>query len=200
MLKLYYTGASSWKGAQSLVSNSLGGFISSITLPNGSKGSLFPDLSNMELWEDKKIDTCVGLALYTFFFDGEENFDYMNLTINLEYDKNLIGDIAKLFNFKIALAPISGDLSEGLYMEQITTSNDKPYYLLEDFTVLNIDNPVIFEKVSTKGVGIWLIREFDPKVSKGLYDYSSDYWLTNDNLPNLSFDFDINLNSEKWIM
>ena len=59
--------------------------------------------------------------------------------------------------------------------------------------------PVKFENVTSKGIGLWLCRTFNPLVAGKMFDCSSDYWIENDNLPNLSFDFDISIDWEDYI-
>ena len=67
MIKLFYTGAGSFNTAQTLASKSLGGYISNTAVPNGVINSLFPPLSLMEFYNQKKITQYIGLALYFAF-------------------------------------------------------------------------------------------------------------------------------------
>lgn len=192
MIKLYYTGSTSWKQMQTLSSKSIGGFISNTTVPNGLANSLFQNLGELDLWKDKVIYNYIGVAAYVFFFEGENESDYKNFLFKLEFDPEF-EQYKDLFEFSVALAPLSGDDTNGYYMEQLRSIESKPYYLDSDFQILGEDI-VRFLKVSTKGVGIWFRRKFNPIKAKELFGCQSDYWIENDHLP--KFDFNLRLNFE----
>lgn len=199
MLKFFYTGASTWNNSQNQPSKSLGGYISNTTIPNGLTNSLFSDLSESDLYEEKIKKEIIGIALYPFFFTKEEKTDKINIEVNLitnnEEDKNtsILQELKKAFKFYIGLGPISGNSASGYYMEQIQDGNSKPYYLLEDWKELS-EEKIIFENLSSEGIGVWIYREFNPKITNKLFQCCSDYWKENDNLPNLEFPFNININ------
>ena len=196
MIKLYYTGAASWKQMQTLSSKSIGGFISNTTVPNGLANSLFQNLSELDLWKDKVIYNYIGVAAYIFFFEGENASDYKNLLFKLEFDSEF-EEYKDLFEFSVALAPIAGDDTKGLYMEQLRSVESKPYYLDQDFQILGEDI-VRFLKVSTKGVGIWLCRKFNPIKAKELFGCHSDYWMDHENLPSFDFNLKLSIGLEDW--
>lgn len=199
MLKFFYTGASTWNNSQNQPSKSLGGYISNTTIPNGLTNSLFSDLSESDLYEEKIKKEIIGIALYPFFFTEEEKTDKIDIEVNLitnnEEDENtsVLQELKKAFKFYIGLGPISGNSTSGYYMEQIQDGNSKPYYLLEDWKELS-EEKVIFKNLSSEGIGVWLYREFNSKVTNKLFQCCSDYWKENDNLPNLEFPFKINVN------
>ena len=200
MIKLFYTGAGVFNTAQTLASKSLGGFISNTAVPNGVSGSLFSPLSLMEFYNNKKTSNYIGLGLYLFFFENEESFDKVNLKFHLSYSEENEPE-AEFFKdsckYKIGIAPISGDNTNGYYLEKIT-SGAKPYYLLQNFQELTFDSEVVFPNVNLKegGVGIWVNRVFDPKKFKEKFGFDSDYWEKNDKLPNIDFIVDLGINFE----
>ena len=199
MLKLYYTGAQTWKNSQTLASKSLGGYISNTSVPNGLTNSLFGDIGELDLWKKKPIKDYIGLALYFFAFSDQEQAEFKNFIFTLNYSlEEDISFFKDAFTFEIGLGPIGGNQTNGLYMEQIQ-DNAKPYYLEQDFKKLEEGTPVKFENVTSKGIGLWLCRTFNPLVAGKMFDCSSDYWIENDNLPNLSFDFDISIDWEDYI-
>lgn len=199
MLKFFYTGASTWNNSQNQPSKSLGGYISNTTIPNGLTNSLFSDLSESDLYEEKIKKEIIGIALYPFFFIEEEKTDKINIEVNLitnnEEDENtsILQELKKAFKFYIGLGPISGNSTSGYYMEQIQDGNSKPYYLFEDWKELS-EEKIVFENLSSEGIGVWIYREFNPKITNKLFQCCSDYWKENDNLPNLEFPFNININ------
>lgn len=199
MLKFFYTGASTWNNSQNQPSKSLGGYISNTTIPNGLTNSLFSDLSESDLYEEKIKKEIIGITLYPFFFTEEEKTDKINIEVNLitnnEEDENtsILQELKKAFKFYIGLGPISGNSTSGYYMEQIQDGNSKPYYLLEDWKELS-EEKIVFENLSSEGIGVWIYREFNPKITNKLFQCCSDYWKENDNLPNLEFPFNININ------
>lgn len=200
MIKLYYTGATSFNTSQSLPSSSLGGYISNTTVPNGVLNSLFTPISLMELYKEKKSSEYIALGMYLYFFEEEPTYEKINLkfTLALSEDNEEEAEYFKDLNiYKAAIAPISGDSVNGYYMETIT-ANAKPYYLTQDFKKLKFDEEVIFENVdiSDKGVGLWLSRTFDPKLAKEKFGFDSEYWETNTTLPNLDFTFDLKISFE----
>ena len=191
MIKLYYTGSTTWKESQTLSSKSIGGFISKTTIQNGEPNSLFQDLGEIDLWKDKVITNYIGVAAYVFFFDGENASDYKDFIFKLDYDSEL-EEYKDLFEFSVAMAPLAGDETSGIYMEQLRTMESKPFYTTpEGFQSLIKNEPVRFKKLSTNGIGIWLCRKFNPIKAKELFACGSDYWLNHEQLP--SFNFDLNL-------
>lgn len=199
MLKFFYTGASSWNNSQNQPSKSLGGYISNTTVPNGLINSLFSDLSESDLYEEKIKKEIVGIALYPFFFTEEEKTDKINIEVNLiinndEENDTILQELKKAFKFYIGLGPISGDSTSGFYMEQIQDGNSKPYYLLNDGWKELTEEKILFENLPSDGIGVWIYREFNPKVTNKLFKCCSDYWKENDSLPNLEVLFDLNIN------
>lgn len=199
MIKLFYSGAPTWKDSQTLASKSLGGFISKTSVPNGLSNSLFGDISELDLWGKKTITQFVGLGLYIFFFSDQEKADFKNLIFTLNYDKEVLKYFKDSFTFSVGIGPLAGDDTSGIYMEQIQGATAKPYYFEHDLTELKVNTPIKFEKVTTAGVGLWICRKFDPKYTRTMFECSSDYWLENDELPDLSFDFDISIKLEDVI-
>lgn len=200
MIKLYYTGAGMFNTAQTLASKSIGGFISNTPVPNGVANSLFTPLSLMEFYKNKKTVEYIGLGLYLFFFDEEQSYDNIDLKFRLSYSEENEEEASFFkdsFIYKVGLAPISGDSTNGYYIEKIT-SGAKPFYMLQDFKELVFDEEVIFEDVelSNSGVGIWLCRVFDPKKFKETFGFEADYWKDNDKLPNLDFILNLNVSFE----
>lgn len=200
MIKLFYTGAGVFNTAQTLASKSLGGYISNTAVPNGVSGSLFSPLSLMEFYNNKKTIQYVGLGLYLFFFNNEESFNKINLKFLLSYNEEnepeaeFFKDLCK---YKIGLGPISGDNTQGYFIEKIS-AGAKPYYLLQDFQELKFDEEIEFKNVelNNNGVGIWLNRTFNPKTFKEKFGFESNYWEKNDKLPNIDFILDLNVNFE----
>ena len=199
MIKLYYSGAASWKSSQTLSSKSIGGYISNTTVPNGLANSLFQDLGELDLWKDKSIVNYIGVAAYVFYFEGEEaeKADYKNFTFEIDYNEEF-EQYKDLFEFSVGIAPIAGDEVKGLYIEQIRSIESKPYYLTYDFEVLEKGNIVRFSKLSTNGIGIWFCRKFNPIKAKELFGCQSDYWLDHEALPSFNFNFDIKIGLENY--
>ncbi len=128
MLKLYYTGASTWKNSQTLASKSLGGYISNTSVPNGLNNSLFGDIGELDLWQKKPIKNYIGLALYFFAFSGgdQEQAEFKNFIFTLNYSSEEINIFKDAFTFEVGLGPYwRGNQTNGLYMEQIQ-DNAKP--------------------------------------------------------------------------
>lgn len=200
MIKIFYTGSDSFNSQQTLSSKSLGGFISNTAVPNGVLNSLFSPLGLMEFYNNKKITNYIGLGLYIFFFNEEENYDKVNLKFNLSYneDNEQEAEFFKdLFKYKIGLGPIGGDSTNGFYLEKIT-AGAKPYYMLQDFQDLKFDTEVDFFNITLNesGIGIWISRTFDPKLFKEKFNFDSNYWESNDKLPNLDFVTNLNIDFE----
>lgn len=84
MLKLYYTGAQTWKNSQTLASKSLGGYISNTSVPNGLTNSLFGDIGELDLWKKKPIKDYIGLALYFFAFSDQEQAEFKNFIFTIK--------------------------------------------------------------------------------------------------------------------
>lgn len=200
MIKLYYTGAGSFNTAQTLASKSLGGFISNTAVPNGVVNSLFSPLSLMEFYSQKKTTQYIGLGLYLFFFDKEQAYDKINLKFKLLYNEENEPEAEFFKNslkYKIGLGPVSGDSTNGFYIEKIT-AGAKPLYMLQDFQTLEFNTEVQFDNIDLNegGVGIWLNRIFDPKQFKNQFGFDSEYWENNNKLPNLDFILNLNVNFE----
>ena len=200
MLKLFYTGSTSFNTSQNLASRSLGGYISNTAVPNGVINSLFSPLSLMEFYKEKKTTEYIALGMYLFFFDEEPTFDKIKLkfALSLNEDNEQEAEYFKeLSTYKVGLAPISGNATSGYYIETVT-AGAKPYYLTHDFQELKFDEEIIFDDVniSDKGIGVWLSRSFNPKLVKEKFGFESEYWETNDKLPNLDFGFDLKINFE----
>lgn len=197
MIKLYYTGSTSWNVSQTLSSKSIGGYVSNSTIQNGEENSLFQDLGELDLWNDKINYNYIGLAAYVFFFEGEENLEKVDLNFKLDYNSEL-KEYKNLFDFSIALAPLSGDETSGIYMEQLRSIENKPFYIIGNKFQSLLDNEsVIFKDVPTNGIGIWLCRKFNSLEAKNLFACNSDYWTTHDKLPNFNFDLNLSINLEK---
>lgn len=206
MIKLFYTGASQWKGDQNLAAKSLGGFISKTTVPNKLNNSLFGDLGEDNFWDRKNSEDFVGLGLYIFFFEGEQEYDKANLIFNLDYNiqsnyGNYNQDIESLeeifkeaVKFKVGLGPIAGNDSDGYYLEQIPSRNSCPFYYLKEMTPLVKGENLVFNDITTKGVGLWLSRELNPDFFRKTFDCQSEYWEKYNNLPNVSYNFEIKIN------
>ena len=200
MLKFYYTGAGAFNTVQTLASKSIGGFISNTVVPNGVVNSLFLPLGLMDFYGNKKVVQYIGLGLYLFFFDNEETYDKINLKFNLSYSENNEPEaefFKDSFEYKIGLGPISGNSTNGYYLEKIT-AGAKPYYMLEDFRNLTFDEVDNFENITLNegGVGVWLCRIFDPKKFKEKFNFDSEYWENNNKLPNLDFILNLNVDFE----
>lgn len=200
MIKLYYTGAGSFNTAQTLASKSLGGFISNTAVPNGVVNSLFPPLSLMEFYSQKKTTQYIGLGLYLFFFDKEQAYDKINLKFKLLYNEENEPEaefFKNSFKYKVGLGPVSGDSTNGYYIEKISVGA-KPLYMLQDFQTLEFDTEVQFNDIDLNegGVGVWLSRAFDPKQFKEQFGFDSEYWEKNDKLPNLDFILNLNVDFE----
>lgn len=200
MIKLYYTGAGSFNTAQTLASKSLGGFISNTAVPNGVVNSLFPPLSLMEFYSQKKTTQYIGLGLYLFFFDKEQAYDKINLKFKLLYNEENEPEaefFKNCFKYKVGLGPVSGDSTNGYYIEKISVGA-KPLYMLQDFQTLEFDTEVQFNDIDLNegGVGVWLSRAFDPKQFKEQFGFDSEYWEKNDKLSNLDFILNLNVDFE----
>lgn len=190
MFKLYYTGASTYRDIQTVPLKSIGGFISDTAVPNGIKNSLFSDIGELKIWEVKPEFQYIGLFGNFFFFEGETIVPKMDLTCTIQ--ENILEKYKGIFEYRIGLGPIGGDDNKGYYMEQLSTNKSKPYYLKQEFKNLIDGIPVIFENNDTNiGVGVWLERKFIPTKVSELFGEDSEYWESNDKLPLL--DIDINL-------
>lgn len=196
MLKLFYSGASSFNNPQGLSSNSIGGFISNTSIPNGTLNSLFTSVSVSDFFKSKKVSECIGLGLFAFFFEEEEKLDKLNLEFLLSLGENDDEDIVNLlkdaFEFQIGIGPISGNNSEGYYIESITAGS-KPFYLSKDFQKLKFDEKLNIEDIPTK-CGLWINRTFNPKKTKELFNLNSKYWEEHNLLPNLDFELNLKIN------
>lgn len=198
MIKLFYTGSLAFNQPNTLPSKSLGGFISNTTVPNGVVNSLFSSLSLMDFYNEKKSTQYIGLGLYLFFFDKEESYERINLKFNLlDQENSIMKNFKNSCSFEVGLGPIGGDQTKGYYLEKIQ-SNAKPFYMLQDFRELILNEEVIFENVELKenGVGVWLKRTFDPDQFRKDFGFNSDYWETHDFLPNVDFDLKLNIDFE----
>lgn len=200
MIKLFYSGSSTFNTSQNLASKSLGGYISNTSVPNGVDNSLFSSLSLYEMYKDKKIIECIGLGLYLFFFEGETSYNKINLLFDLIYNEDNEEEaeyFKDLFDFQLGLAPVSGDSSNGYYLETIT-SGAIPYYLTHDFQKIKFGEQIKFENVemSDKGIGLWIKRIFDSKKAKEIFGLKSDYWIDNCKMPNLNFMFNLKIGFE----
>lgn len=198
IIKLYYTGSTVWKGSQTLASKSLGGYISNTAIPNGTLNSLFGSFCSSDFWGKNKISEYIGLGLYIYFFDNETEVPTENLSFTLKYnedsDNQDIEDKFKdVFKFSIGLGPLSGNQDNGIYMEKIQGANSIPYYFTQDMQELEENTPLILNNVPTNGIGVWIKREFNPLSLNDLFGVQSDYWLTNDSLPNLDLNLDLNI-------
>jgi len=198
MFKLYYTGASNYKATQVDPSKSLGGFISDTAIPNDIENSIFANMGELKLWTKKKIVEYIGIAGEYFFFEGEQNVPYKNLTFRLDLDEEQL--YSDVFSYKIGIGPIGGDASSGYYMEQISQIKAKPFYLSQDFRILEDGIPITFEKIATEtGIGIWISRTFDPVKFDELFNENSSYWDNNNKLPELDFSLSLSIATEDWI-
>lgn len=192
MIKVFYTGSTIYQTSQVLPALSLGGYISNTAIPNGMSNAIFPEIGMEDFWKTKKVSNIIGLGLFVFFFDNETPLEKVNLKfefIENEYNNPIYSD---LFKFKFALAPLGGDTKSGFYMEKIANAS-RPYYLNTEYLELKNNIPVIVNEVSTQGVGIWLVREFNPLTINELFKCDSNFWETNDKIPNISFDFNLNI-------
>lgn len=199
MLKLYYTGAKSYKATQTMSGKSLGGYISDTAIPNDIKNSLFANLGELKLWTDTKVTEYIGIAGEFFYFDDSAPDLFSNLTFNLTENVSS-GDYSGIFTYKIGLGPIGGNQSQGFYMEQISQSKAKPYYLSEEFVDLVLGEDTIFQKIaSDSAIGIWISRTFDPERFNAMFNENSDYWATHITLPKLEFKLNLKISSVAWV-
>lgn len=198
MIKLYYTGATSWQSNQNLATKSVGGFISNNTIPNGDLNSLFGNISSAELFDSRNKREVIGLGLYAFFFtkEEEEEFKKAKLKISLKHNhkESYIND---LFTFKFALGPVGGDETQGFYLEKIQSNKAIPYYYLEEFKELSEEPIFTKEYELDKGIGLWISRTFNSDKVQDKFSCKSDYWLDNDKLPNFDFELGLEIKLEK---
>lgn len=150
MIKLYYTGATSFgEVIRSPQQNSLGGFISGIRVPNGRKNSLFFDVSLKDL--EKRPEQIIGLAIKN---EGAEKTS-LSIEINAESPKH---------EFKIGIE-ILGNSFE---MEKLALSSDIPYN--SDLEEIVLGTPKVYDLTTTPWaentyIGLWIQRKLISNVN-----------------------------------
>ena len=221
MLKFYYTGAATYRAVQNQASASLGGFVSNSSIQNNLDNNLFPNISEGNIWEDKKSHL-IGIFGESFFFDESEKKDYLdennNVSLNIKFQwdfesinmdaflKDQLESFKNSMKFYIALGPVSKNESDEIFMEKVQAQNALPFYLKEDFQELKEGEEINWDNVSSEGFGIWLRRVFIPENGlQALFDCYSEYWvhlaeqvdLEQYTIPNLTFPFKISINLKK---
>lgn len=157
-MRLYFTGASEGDQAQTLPSRSLGGYLSTSVVPNGSISNLFDGISQYTLLNGNKEYRGVVLT----------NTTQQNKNVTLHYN-NLSNDPISFF--KMALVALATDDCNKQYMEQIASVDHKP---VNAFFIDNRgeDNSLSFQLDAGQSIGIWIERTVNK--SKGVKYLSND--------------------------
>lgn len=199
MITLFYTGSAGYNRPNSSASSSLGGYISNSMVPNGVLNSLFPPLSMYEIFSLKKMKNYIGLGLFVSYFGNELEKETENIEFNLnlnEDNESLAEEFKDIFSFKIGFGPIDKNKNGDLYMESIT-SGAKPFYLSIPFQKIKYGEPLIISEIPSKGIGMWIEREFNPKKLQEKFGFESDWWENHDSIPEFDFIFNLGMTLKK---
>lgn len=145
-MRFYYTGAKSKLEIQPNIQMSLGGFISSSTIPNDRLNNLFPSISKNRLKDE--YSEVIGIAL-----KNESGQDLKNLKFYFDYSANSFS--------KYLISFIEPNTS--LYFEKIQDLYSSPYEA--SFIEVNGEANKIEVKNNFKKdtyLGLWIKRELTP--------------------------------------
>lgn len=139
---LLYTGAESPNAEQLLSDKSLGGYVSSTSIPNGRLSNVFSQISKDTVLNDKEQVRLIVLKNTT------EN-DIENITIYTDTENS-----SSLLRIAVVLPFVDCETES---YEKVFDSYSLPYQATFDFHA--VDNPVTVDILqSGKSIGIWLLR------------------------------------------
>jgi hypothetical protein len=143
-----YTGSESFETQQPEPSKSLGGFVSSSVVPNGSLQNVFGRISLTTLQESTK--EVRGLVLW-----NNTGGTVTNVRAYLEYAIASASD--RFSKIEFAVVTLIGD---GEQMEQIRTRNDEPYQSGSWIEPIGVGNETVLvaSMENNTGIGVWFRR------------------------------------------
>lgn len=116
MIYLYYTGAKIADGPQQDIQKSIGGYISSSVIPNARINGLFSDISL--LGQENNLPQTICIAVKNI---ANEDLNDFTLFADLSTDP-------PLYEITAAFLKPTLDDCDGLFLEQLPSMNDQPYY------------------------------------------------------------------------
>lgn len=150
---IYYTINTKFAAPQSFSFKSLGGFMSSTRVPNGSINNVFGSLSLDEL--KRNSFRIIGLI-----FKNEFNTPLKDIRIYFEKIKS-----APYFKYKVGLSSVNINEKKEKSIELLSNKESLPYSV-SNFYEPTLDDPLSLSQEIAKEsyVGIWLKREFDKEI------------------------------------
>jgi hypothetical protein len=146
-MKIYFTGASSFKSEQKDKDKSLGGYMASTSPPNDVFSNIFGEISLYGL--DEKLRETRALIIH-----NDTNSDLENLYLHFDKLEGSLG------TFEVAAVSLTADVSNGeVYMEQIDNIRSTPYTgaFVEAEGFLN--KKLLTTTMASKSyIGLWLRR------------------------------------------
>lgn len=165
--KYFYTGASTFLGAQNRPSLSLGGYLSNTVVPNSIPNNLFPDVSYYGIERD--IQHTIGIGLLKTDAGAGSNINiYMEVPAN------------NFCTFELAAVAFTMDVSQTvLTMENLNSPQSSPYYAtFLDITGISNIRVIQLSALSAfggpyglyYGLGLWIRRKIKPGLLASNYD------------------------------
>lgn len=169
-MELLYTGVTKEGLPQTDPTKSLGSFVSSSKIPNGSLDNLFSGVSYYSLLNNQDTFQVIGIVLKNTL--GREAID-----VNFWFET----PVDSLYKYEVAFVTLSLDNLCGYYMERIQNSGSLPYM----GTFISIDGEAnkgsIGNLASNQMIGIWIKRSVINSNASDLVDCDKLYadWVLN---------------------
>lgn len=163
-LKLYYTGASTFEGAQLDKDKSLGGLISSSEIPNGLIGNLFGDISPYAVQLNKKeirvfaikntaLVTKSGLKAWISYPDNDDSESIQDDSL-----------------YEIGYGEVTADDCGDLTVEALTSIYATPYTVTFQSAVGQANALSLPDLTAGSYLGIFIRRILNPDLQEPLSD------------------------------
>jgi len=182
MIKLYYTGGKSYLESQPKKEYSLGGYVSSIPIPNALVNNLFGDISL--LTESRGGFDIIGIVI-----KNEAVSMLSNVYIYFDYPD---GCFSKL---EFAAVELMEDGDGGYYMEEIASGKALPYYATFYEADGVVNKKLLGNILAGKYVGLWIKRALETDVidEQRSLDYLEEHYgetLSTEDEISIIFDWD----------
>jgi hypothetical protein len=115
-MKFLFSGATNYKVEQPDINKSLGGFMSSTSVPNKKLNALFSDLSNFDL--KNKSQNTIGIFMF-----NDTTIPINNISLETIY-QNKFGKLINLCDFEFSISEVSSSGS----IEVIGSVFEEPFY------------------------------------------------------------------------
>lgn len=143
---LYYSGANKANTEQNQAEKSLGGYISSSTIPNGLINSIFTTISRSVVEKNKRDTRLIVLT-------NTSGAAKTGVKVYIDPDAEAVS------NIKIACVAPATDACSNSYFEQITSTEALPYQATLALHNGEVNAIAVGNMAVGASIGIWLSRE-----------------------------------------